>query len=391
MNEASPIVFKPLISENWRYKVYYGGRGSGKSWAFATALIELAISKRRRILCTREYQNSIEDSVYKLISDFIDKYGYSKIFSLTRTGINCLNGSEFVFTGLHRNINSIRSLEGIDYCWVEEAGIVSEESWEILIPTIRKEDSEIWVSFNPENENDPAYRRFVKNKPENAFVRKVTWADNPWFPEVLRKEMEHDRAVDPDLYMHIWEGELRKLAVSQIFHGKWTIEDFETPADAQFYCGADWGFATDPTAIVRCFIRDGKLYVDKEAGGHGVEIDETGLLLDQILPYKNWPTRGDNSRPETISFLRRQGYNIIPSTKGSGSIEDGIAFLRSFDTIVIHPRCRQTIEEMRLYSYKTDRITGDVLPIPIDMYNHYIDALRYAVEPVMRKQRFEIL
>jgi phage terminase large subunit len=288
---------------------------------------------------------------------------------------------------MHNNTNAIRSKEGIDICWVEEARIVAEESWEILIPTIRKEGSEIWITFNAESTDDPVYKRFVINPPHNAIVRKVTWRDNPWFPAVLRQEMEHDRALDPDLFAHIWEGEPRKISTSQIFHGKWIIEEFETPSDAMFYCGGDWGFANDPTAIIRCFIKDNRIYIDREAGGVGVEIDETGLLLDQVLPHKRWPVRGDSSRPETISYLNRQGYNISPSEKGKGSVEDGIQYLRSFNKIVIHPRCRQIIEEMRLYSYKQDKLTGDVLPIPIDAHNHYIDALRYAVEPLMKNKR----
>lgn len=386
MNIQIDSAFDPVM-EPARYKIYYGGRGSAKSWTFAALLIARAYSQKTRILCTREYQNSIEDSVYKLLSDTILRFGLTGYFKETRASIIGLNGSEFLFEGLHQNTNSIRSLEGIDICWVEEANIVADESWQILIPTIRKDRSEIWASFNPESVDDPVYKRFVLNPPDNAIVRKVTWRDNPWFPEVLKLEMAHDAKVDADLYAHIWEGEPRKISASQIFHGKWIIDDFATPDAVDFMCGADWGFANDPTAIVRCFVKDNTLFVDRESGGVGVEIDETGKLLDQVLPSKTWPCRGDSSRPETISFMNRQGYRIIPTEKGKGSVEDGIAYIRSFEKIIVHPRCKRTAEEMKLYSYKIDRMTGDVLPIPVDAWNHYCDALRYALEPAMKRRR----
>lgn len=385
-----PEAFAPML-EPARYKIFHGGRGSAKSWTFAELLVLRAYQAPVRILCTREYQNSIEDSVYKLLVDTITRFGLDGFFAKTRAAIVGLNGSEYLFEGLHRNTNSIRSLEGIDICWVEEARIVSEESWQVLIPTIRKDDSEIWASFNAESVDDPVWRRFVVAPPPGAIVRKVTFRDNPWFPAVLKAEMEHDARTDADLYAHVWEGEPRKMSASQVMHGKWCIEDFKTPDDIAHYCGADWGFANDPTAVIRCHIRERTLYIDREAGGVGVEIDQTGALLDAVLPQKRWPVRGDSARPETISYLNRQGYNIAPAAKGAGSVEDGIAFLRSFDRIVVHPRCRQTIEEMRLYSYKQDRLTGDVLPIPLDAHNHYIDALRYAVEPIMKRRKVDVV
>ena len=381
-----PEVFEPMLSPA-RYKIYHGGRGSAKSWTFSDLLVMTTYRKPTRVLCTREYQNSIQDSVYKLLSDTIERHSLRGFFHLTKASILGLNGSEFIFEGLHRNTNSIRSLEGIDICWVEEARIVSEESWQVLIPTIRKDDSEIWASFNAEFEEDPVWKRFVKSPPPGAIVRKVTWRDNPWFPSVLRTEMENDRAKDPDLYMHVWEGEPRRMSASQVMYGKWSIRPFDTPEKVDLMCGADWGFSTDPTAIIRCFIQDNKLFIDREAGGVGVEIDHTGPLLDAVIPSKRWPTRGDNARPETISYLNRQGYNILAVEKGKGSVEDGIAFLRSFDEIVVHPRCKQTAEEMRLYSYKINPLTGDVLPVVVDAHNHYIDALRYAVEPLMKRKQ----
>ena len=385
-----PRAFDGLFTQA-RYKIYYGGRGGAKSWSFVRALIAICIKKTTRVLCTREIQNSIEDSVYRLISDTIELLGISHLFEMQKKKIIYKpNGSEFFFEGLSRNINSIKSVEGVDICWVEEAHSISEESWRILIPTIRKDGSEIWISFNPSDINDPTYKRFLVNTPPGSIVKKITWRDNPDFPAVLEYERTRDLATDPDLYAHVWEGEPRKISASQVLNGKWIVDTFDYDETAPTYCGIDFGFANDPTALVSCFIRDNRLYVYREAGGVGVEIDETGRLLDTVLPSKGWPCRADSARPEVISYLNRNGYNLIAAKKGAGSVEDGIAFLRSFDKIVIHSRCKNVAEEARLYSYKIDRLTGDVLPIVIDAHNHYMDALRYAVEGVMRRREITV-
>jgi hypothetical protein len=199
--EKLDFLFQPS-----RYKVAYGGRGAAKSWNFGRALILMSLQDKKRILCTREIQSSIKDSVHRLLRDQIESLGVTQCFEVTDRSITCSNGSEFLFEGLFRNVNRIKSLEGIDYCWVEEAESVSAESWEVLTPTIRKENSEIWVSFNTGNEDDATYQKFVVNQPENALVRKINYDDNPYFPEVLRVEMEQDKARDPHLYKHKWLG-----------------------------------------------------------------------------------------------------------------------------------------------------------------------------------------
>ncbi len=195
-------LFQPM-----RYKVFFGGRGGAKSWGIARALLVRAASEKLRILCCREIQNSIRESSHRLLKEQIDLLELSDIFAITDRSIICTaTGSEFIFEGLFRNISKIKSLEGIDICWVEEAEKVSDESWEILTPTIRKPGSEIWVSFNPQFEDDPTYQRFVVNPPENAFVVKINYYDNPYFPDVLRTEMEQDKARDRVLYNHKWLG-----------------------------------------------------------------------------------------------------------------------------------------------------------------------------------------
>ena len=380
------ITFAPAFEELFRphrYKVFYGGRGSGKSWSVARALLLLGYEKPMRILCAREIQRSISDSVHKLLCEQIEAIGLSGAYTITRDAIRCTSGTEFIFKGLRSNPQEIKSTEGIDICWVEEAAAVSADSWDILIPTVRKPNSEIWLTFNPLDESDPTFQRFVLNAPDDAYVCKVNYDGNPAFPDVLKKEMEWLKARDYESYLHIWEGEVRKHSNAVIFAGRFRVEEFETPKDARFYQGADWGFASDPSCLVRCFIKDRTIFIDREAWGVGVDLDETPALFDIVETARTWPIKADNARPETISFMRRRGFNISAAKKWQGSIEDGIEFLKSYD-IVIHPRCRHAIDEFNHYSYKVDKQTGDVLPIVVDSFNHIIDATRYALADLMR-------
>ena len=204
-----PKAFKPLF-EPHRYKVFHGGRGGAKSWNFARALLILGAEKPLRILCAREFQTSIDDSVHRLLSDQVQALGLSGFYEVQKTQIIGANGTLIVFEGLRRNINSLKSFEGCDICWVEEATDVSKTSWDILIPTIRKTGSEIWISFNPELDTDETYTRFVLKPPANSVVVKVNWEDNPWFPDVLRHEMEDLKARDHDSYLTVWEGHCRQ-------------------------------------------------------------------------------------------------------------------------------------------------------------------------------------
>lgn len=371
------------LKKPYRYKVFYGGRGSGKSWTVARHLILRALAEPITILCAREIQNSISDSVHRLLREQIDLLGLSAYFRVTQNAIygNC--GSEFIFKGLRFNSREIKSTEGVNICWIEEAQAVSADSWEILIPTIREPGSEIWITFNPLDESDPTYQRFVLNPPDNAYIRKVNYDENPYFPDVLRAEMEWLKSRDYASYLHVWEGEVRKHSNALVFGGYFRIEDFETPRDARFYHGCDWGFANDPTTLVRCFVKDRTLYIDREAWAIGCEIDNTPALFDQIETARRWPIKADNARPETISYMRRQGFNITGAKKWSGSVEDGIEFLKTYD-IVIHPRCKHTIDEFNHYSYKVDKQTGDILPVIVDAWNHIIDGLRYSLDGLIK-------
>lgn len=377
-----PAPFKELF-EPHRYKVYYGGRGSGKSMNFARALLLMGASRPLTVLCTREIQTSIADSVHRLLREQLEEIGLGNFYRVTQNAIYGQNGTEFIFKGLRFNVREIKSTEGVDICWVEEGQAVSTDSWDVLIPTIRKAGSEIWVSFNPLDETDPTFQRFVISPPETAFVRKVNYNENPYFPDVLRQEMEWLKNRDYQSYLHIWEGEVRKHSNALVFGGYFTVEDFETPRNARFYHGADWGFAQDPSTLIRCFIDGKNLCIDREAWGIGVEIDNTPALFDTIETARKWPIKADCARPETISYMRRQGFNITPAKKWQGSIEDGIEFLKTFN-IIIHPRCKHTIDEFNHYSYKVDKQTGDILPQIVDANNHLCDSLRYALDGLIK-------
>ena len=370
-----------------RYKVFYGGRGAGRSWSCARALLLMGVAKQLRILCARETQLSIADSVHKLLGEQVDILELSSFYDVQKSRIIGANGTEFLFKGIKHNPQEIKSTEGVDVAWVEEAQAVSENSWNILIPTIRKDNSEIWITFNPGEEADPTYQRFVLNPPPGAVVKKVNWHDNPWLPKVLRDEMEYLRRVDYDAYLHVWEGEPRTISDAVIFKGKFTVEPFDTPTDARFYFGADWGFSQDPTTLVRAFVRDKSLYIDHEAYGIGVDIDKTPALFDAVPDSRKWQIYADSARPETISYMRRAGFKIAACEKWSGSVEDGIAFLRSFERIIIHERCKHTAEEFRLYKYKVDAQSNEVLPVIVDKHNHCTDSLRYALGRLIRQKR----
>lgn len=371
-----------------RYRAAYGGRGSAKSHSFAAALLLKAAQTPLRIGCYREIQKSIRDSVKRLLDDKIREIGLTDFYESTDTEIRGANGSLFVFGGLRTNPDAVKSTEGLDVAAVFEANKVSQRSWDLLTPTVRKDGSEIWAEWNPEFETDPVDQMFrgKAGAPPGSLVRRVNWDDNPFFPEVLRKDMEWDKARDPDKYAHIWLGEYQRNSEARVFKN-WTIEEFEAPAGASFRLGADWGFAVDPSVLIRCYIDGKRLYADYEAWMIGCEIDQLPDLFDRVPDSRKWFITADSARPETISYMRNHGFpKINAAQKGKGSIADGIEFLKSYD-IVVHPRCAHLIDELTLYSYKTDPLTGNVLPILEDKHNHTIDALRYACEGARKSMK----
>lgn len=396
-----------------RYKFIKGGRGSAKSRSVATALVIQAAQEPHRILCAREVQRSIRDSSKRMIDDEIDRLGLRGMYDSTDNEIrNTVTGSLFMFGGLRNGAASVRSMEGITRFWADEAQAVSQASIDTVTPTIRTPGSEIWLTWNPLEADDPvdAMSREMEGDPFCLHLT-VNYDQNPWFPTELRQDMERDKRRDPDKHAHIWLGQYQQNSEARVFRN-WSVVDFETPADAIFRFGADWGFAVDPTVLVRCFMGrwvrgeavadpDGDvLFVDFEAYQIGCTIDNTPALFggtDASEPVRwpnpllyrgipgatTWPIVADGARPELIAYMKARGFRIEPAIKGAGSVEDGVDFLKSYD-VAIHPRCVHAAAEMRTYSYKVDDKTKKVLPILADKDNHVIDALRYGLEAVRK-------
>ncbi|MDR0454717.1 MAG: PBSX family phage terminase large subunit [Deferribacteraceae bacterium] len=382
--------FMRFLRENARYKVAYGGRGGAKSESIARILLAKAVKQQMRILCTRQYQASIRDSVHKLLSDIIRSYPVTldPYFKITNDSIVCNgSGSEFIFKGL-QNIIEIKSMQAVNICWVEEAVNVTADNWNILIPTIRAENSEIWVSFNPINITDPTYQRFVLNRAsDDQITLSVTYRDNPFFPGVLRREMEQCKKNDYDLYLHIWEGNPKTLSDAIIFKGKYEIKEFQTMPCPRWRLGADWGFAADPSTLIAMYINENNLYIRHEVYGHGIEIRDMEQFWKPVLDKTGKQTvYADCARPETISDANRySGTTVTAAKKWAGSVEDGIEFIRGkFGKIYIHPECKHTAEEFGRYSYKVDRKTEEILPVVADAFNHCIDAVRYGLDGYIR-------
>jgi phage terminase large subunit len=408
---ATPRAFLPLLGPH-RYKGAFGGRGSGKSHFFAEKLVEECLDDpHTRAVCIREVQKDLKQSSKQLVCDKIRALGVGAFFEIQDGEIHVLNEAGercgiIIFQGMQNHTaDSIKSLEGFRIAWVEEAQTLSQRSLDLLTPTLRVAGAQIWFSWNPKQASDPvdAFMRSAEaaNDPDIVAIR-VNYHDNPWFAgTALQRDMDRDRRRDPEKYAHIWLGEYLKRSKASVFKN-WRIEDFEVPADLRPYFGADWGFSVDPSVLVKCYVDEAsrRVLVDDEAYEVGCEIDDTPALfagtdVEQPPRWENrkahrgvegaiaWPIRADSARPETISYLNRRGFRITPAIKGPGSLEEGVTFLQNYD-IVVRPRCVHTIDELSLYAYKVDKLTGEVLPVLEDKKNHVIDALRYAVEDLRR-------
>ena len=376
----------PLLQPS-RYKGAYGGRGSGKSHFFAELLIEEHVRDQDQCsVCIREVQRSLSQSVKKLLENKIKSLGVGHYFIIQESCIKSANGEGLIiFQGMQNHTaESIKSLEGYHRAWIEEAQSLSQRSLDLLRPTIRQEQSEIWFSWNPYAAKDPV-DALLRGEvpPKDAIVIEVNFGDNPFFPDTLRLEMEYDRSRDIDKYNHVWLGEYKKNSEARVFKN-WVIKEFEAPEGVTFRYGADWGFAQDPTVLTRCYIDGRKLYIDYEAVKIECEIPDTPRLFYQVPDSEKWRIIADSARPEMISYMRKHGFpKIKASKKGKGSIEEGIEWLKSYD-IIVHPRCSETISELTNYSYKIDKHTEEILPLIEDDNNHIMDALRYACESIRR-------
>jgi len=355
----------------------------------------MVIDPSSRILCAREVQKSLSQSVKRLIEAKIESLEVGHLFDVQQSCIKSAIGTGIViFSGLaDHTADSIKSMEGVDVCWCEEAQSISQRSLDLLRPTIRKEGSELWFTFNPRLETD-AIDRLLRgpSPPPDAVVVRVNYEDNPWMPQIMLDEMEYDKSRDIDKFRHVWEGAYLTNSEKRIYKN-WKVEDFDTPKDAMFYFGMDLGFSVDPTTIIRCFIEGKKLYIDYEASEIGCETVDLPHLMMQIPDIENWPITIDSSRPETISHLRRNGFpKCRGSVKGANSVVEGIEFLRGYD-IIVHPRCKGVTDGLTFYSYKVDQKTDEVTTLIDHASSDFPDAIRYSIELVRRtkKKKVELL
>ena len=373
-------MFVPLLDPA-RYKGAKGGRGSGKSHFFAELWLDESIREKLDFVCVREHQKSLQFSVKKLLESKISHFNAGSYFEVQDKKITSHQGGLTIFEGMaNHTADSIKSLEAFDRAYCEEGQKLSQRSLDLLRPTIRKAGSELWFSWNPDQPTDPIDALLCTDTPPpNSIVVAANFDTNPWFPAELLAEMEYDRSRDFDKYQHIWLGGYQTHSEARVFRN-WRIEEFERPAGTLHRLGADWGYAIDPSVLVRCDIEGQRLYVDHEAYMIGCEITQLPDLFDRVPESRKFFITADSARPETISYMQKHGYPRMNSAqKGKGSVEEGIAFLQSFD-IIVHPRCKHTIDELGAYHYKTDPLTGKVMPLLEDKNNHVIDALRYACE-----------
>ncbi|MBU9979650.1 phage terminase large subunit [Proteus mirabilis] len=387
-----PAKLVPVFAkEGVRYRGSFGGRGSAKTRTFAMMSAVKAYQAAEQgisgvILCGREFMNSLEESSMEEVKQAIRSIPWLNDYfdigeKYIRTKCKRVN---YVFCGLRHNLDSIKSKARILLAWVDEAESVSDLAWKKLRPTVRESGSEIWVTWNPEKDGSATDKRFRKTPPKNSIIVEMNYNDNPWFPDVLEEERLDDlNSLEYSDYAWIWEGAYLENSDKQVLANKYVVQSFPDnlwqKADRLLF-GADFGFAKDPNTLLRQFILNDCLYIEYEAYGIGVELDHMPAFYDKIPESRKWPIKADSARPETISYLKRQGFNISAAKKWQGSVEDGITHLRGFKQIIIHPRCKETAKEARLYSYKTDRITGEVLPVIEDKNNHCWDAVRYGLD-----------
>jgi phage terminase large subunit len=393
--------FVPLLAPA-RYKGAHGGRGSGKSHFFAEHLVETCVQlPGTHAVCIREVQKSLAQSAKRTIELKARALGVGGMFDPRKTEITTPGGGLIIFQGMQNHTaDSIKSLEGYDVAWVEEAQTLSATSLRLLRPTLRKPGSELWFSWNPNKKDDPVDALLRGDEPPpRASVVEANWQDNPWFHETeLVEEKDFDFRRDREMYAHVWLGDYQRNSEARVFKN-WRVDWFEAPpAGTILYGGGDWGFSIDPTVALLCFIVGRTLYIWREVWALGCEIDRTPALLDQLDPTwapervadpawrsmaRRVPIIADSARPETISYMQRAGFRMQPAIKGPGSIEEGIEFLKSYD-IVIHPDCKHVAKEFENYCFKIDPRTDEVTNILEDKKNHTIDSARYALENVRR-------
>ncbi len=371
-----PIEFKRLFDKDWREAAIYGGRFSLKSHTIARFLLIRARMAKTRVACFREFQNSITESSHQLLADLIKQYGMNDFEVTNNSIVNKLNGSDFLFKGLYLNEQSIKSIEGIDIAWVEEAQTVSKSSIEVLTPTIRKDGSQIIYSYNRLLEDDPVHQRLVVEGRPNTLVINVNYdiaIKYGWMPEVIRLEMEDDRDKRPSLYKHKWLGEPNSM--ERKIYKDWAFID-EIPHEARLErYGLDYGYSNDPTAIIAIYKYNGGFIWDEIAYRKGLSNKQIADILKNLPEALVVP---DSAEPKSNDELISYGLNIMPAQKGKGSVNQGIQLVQS-QRISVTKRSQNIKKEYMNYLWEVDR-NSVVINTPEGGFDHAMDAGRYGME-----------
>lgn len=381
-----PEKLLPIFTTDKRFIVLHGGRDSSKSHSIARFLIVKALEKKRLILCCREIQKSIATSSYALLVNIIREYGFDQYFDIVESEIRCTKtGSKFIFQGLRSNIESIKSTEGIDIAFVEEASTVSHESWRILIPTIRKENSQILISFNPNKLSDPVYQMFITNEHPDALVIPINYNENPFLSETSKKEIERMKASDADLFDWIYNGKIRAITEATVLTNI-LIHKFDINMTRQMYYGADWGM-NDPTVLIQSYIDDDELYICREFYKTGLDPEQLKREFLNLEWALNQHIVADSARPEFIKMFNATGrFQMTGARKNIGQpVKEGMfkfsmaMYLKHFSKIHIHTSCTNSAREFTSWQYDTDK-NENILDIIRDKDDHCPDALIYSLE-----------
>ena len=378
-----PVEFEKLFERSWRECACFGGRYSLKSHTVARFLLIRARQEHTRVLCAREFQNSIADSSHQLLSDLIYEYELTDFKVTDNSIINTVNGSDFLFRGLRRNEQNIKSIEGIDIAWVEEAQTISKESLEILTPTVRKEGSQIIYTYNRLLEDDPVHQRLVIEGRPNALIINVNYdiaEKYGWMPDVIKQEIEDDRVNRPGLYKHKWMGE--PSSMERRIYRDWNfVEAVPHEARLERY-GLDFGYSNDPTAVVAIYYYNGGYILDEIAYQKGLTNKQ---IADIFASQPHAIIIADSAEPKSIDELRLHGLTVMPTAKGKDSVNQGIQFVQH-QRISVTQRSHNVINEQQRYMWMEDK-DGKIINKPEHQWSHSMDAVRYGFDGLRPNER----
>lgn len=396
INAKFPKKLQVLFKPN-RYKCARGGRGSGKSWGFARALLIIGAGKPTRVLCTREVQKSIQQSVHQLLKDQIESLGLSSFYEVLNTEIRGKNGTQFYFSGLSdQTAETLKSFEGVDICWCEEAQSISKSSWDILIPTIRKPSSEIWITYNPQLESDETHQRFVINPPPECISIEMNYVDNPYFPEVLDKERQHaENTMRPEDYAHIWLGQCKPAVEGAIYFEQMSkslqagrIRDVPHDGSLKTHVIFDLGYNDAMTLILAQKISsevriihyiegNNRVLSDYSAELKALRLDDQAMNWGAVwLPHDGFHKRHQTGKDDK-TVMEELGWRVEPIP--NMEVVSGINRAKEmFPRVYFNQeRTKRLIECLKRYRWNISAKTGEATNPLHDEFSHGADAFRY--------------